>query len=174
MGRRGKTESLGTGERILHLYNVEHRTIEEIAAIFEAEEIPQGRESIRRFVRSSKEAAADFQAAVAEAKILIDTVRENPNTDVIEATTALLSRKLFEHTKSIEDLGEMDITELSNAISKTAIAQEKLSRLRLSYQTGFEAAKKAVLAALKGQLQDHPDLLERLAAVIRDIPAEGT
>jgi replicative DNA helicase len=171
MGRRAKSELLDLTERIIQLYTQDHKTLVEIEAILRGEGIDISREAIRRSVKGSKEVAREFQESIAEAKILLDTVRENPNTDVIEATTALLSRRLFEYMKSVEEISFEDTGELATAINRIAQSQTQIAKLRLTYQKGFESAKKVILSSLKDELTAHPDLLERLSSIVTGLEA---
>jgi hypothetical protein len=169
MGRRSKIELLGLITRITHLYTQEHKTYVEIEKILRSEKYDVSRESIRRANKASKEVAREFQESIAEAKVLLDTVRENPNTDVIEATTALLSRRLFEYMKSVEEISFEGTGELATAINRIAQSQTQIAKLRLNYQKGFETARGVILKALSDELDAHPDLRDKLSAVIASI-----
>lgn len=172
MGRRAKSELLDLTERIIKLYTVDHKTIVEIEELLRGEGIDISREAIRHSVKSSKEVAQKFSEATAEAKILIDTVRNNPNTDVLEATTTLLSRHLFEFVRSVDNLDFDDPVALANAVSTLSTSQAKIAKLRMDYEKGFEAAKKAVLDALKAELKAYPDIAEKLAVIVAGLAPE--
>lgn len=169
MGRRSKIDLLGLSERVIHLYTIEHKTLEQIETILRDEDFDVSREAVRRVVKDSREIASQYQAALCETKVLIDTVRENPNTDVIEATTAILTQHLFAYIKSIEDFDFKDPGEVVSAVNHMAEAQTRIAKLRLTFQKGVENAKKAILAALRTELKDHQDILERLALIVGGI-----
>jgi Zn-dependent M32 family carboxypeptidase len=172
MGRRSKIDLLGLSERVIHLYNSEHKTLEEIEQILRSEDFDVSREAVRRVVKDSREVASQYQAALCETKVLIDTVRENPNTDVIEATTAILTQHLFSYIKSIQDFDFKDPGEVVAAVNRMAQAQTQIAKLRLTYQKGFDQAKKAILASLNDELKSHPDLLERLTLIVGSLEAK--
>lgn len=171
MGRRAKSELLDLTERIIRLYTEQHFTISEIEELLRQEGYDISRESIRRSVKTSKKVAQEFKKSIEEAKVLIDAVRANPNTDVIEATANLLGQRVFEFMRSVEAIDFDDPVGLSIAINKLASAQTQIAKLRLDFQKGFDAAKKAVLRSLEEELKAHPDLLERIAAVVAGVEA---
>ena len=55
---------------------------------------------------------------------------------------------------------------------RLANAQAKLAGVRMKYQTGFEAAKRAVIDALKIELAADPALAEQLAGVVAGLAPE--
>lgn len=169
MGRKGKAELLNMVERILKLSTVEHLTYEEIANLLQTEGIAISRSAIARTVKSSREAAADFTAAAAEAKVLIDSVRDNPGTDIAEAALALMTRKIYEASRDVDSLEWTDPNKMVEATARIAQATASITRVRHSFQKGFETAKKAVLAALKEEMKGHPDILERMAEIVEDL-----
>ncbi len=172
MGRRAKSELLDLTERIISLYTRDHKTIQQIEDILREEGIDISREAIRRSVKSSKEVAHQFQQSITESKILLDTVRENPNTDVIEATVTLLSRRLFEYIKSVDDIDFKDPAELAAAINRMAQSQTQIAKLRLTFTKGFETAKKAFMKALNDELAEHPDIRSKLATIVDSLESE--
>ena len=169
MGRKSKAELLNLIERIMKLSTEEHKTYEEIESILNAEGIAISKSAIGRSLKSSREAAADFSIASAEAKVLIDTVRDNPGTDVMEATMALLARRLFESSKNIDFMEFTDPSKMIEAVHKLAQGTAQFSKLRMEFQKGFETAKKAVVDALKEEMKNHPDLLEKMAEIVSSL-----
>ena len=103
MSRRSKVDIYGLVEQVLALYE-EGKTIAEIEQILRSEGYDISRESIRRRIKSAKEVANIYKRSLEEAKVLLETVRDNPNTDVVEVTNSLLAHKLFEFAKSVEEL----------------------------------------------------------------------
>jgi hypothetical protein len=166
VGRKSSIDMLGLTERILKLAMDEKKTIQEIADILKNDGLRVSTSAIQRSLRTSREAASDFVKAIEETRVILDAVRANPNTDVIEVTTTLFASKVFAVVRDIEGLDFEDPAALANAISRLATAQTQVAKLRLNYQAGFEDAKKAVLDALKAQLKAHPDLLEQISALV--------
>ena len=172
MSRRSKVDLYGLLDRIIRLYEDEKKTIADIEAILRAEGYDISRESIRRKLKSSKEIAEVYRKSIEEAQILIDAVRNNPNTDVIEVTLSLLAHKLFEFTKTVEELDFQDADEFIKAVQRLADAQVKVARLRLDYQKGFEAAKKEILRMLSLELSKDHELLKKLTDIINRVKAD--
>ena len=96
MGRRSKADLLGLVERIIEMYENDKMIIQDIEAALRDDGYDISREAIRRSLKTSKNVAAQYKKAATEAKVLIDTVRDNPNTDVVEITTNLLAKQLFD------------------------------------------------------------------------------
>jgi len=173
MGRRAKSEMLDLSERIIRMYTQQHMTCASIAETLQDEGYDLSREAIRRSVKSSKQVAKKFLEATEEAKILVDAVRSNPNTDVLEATTTLLARRIFEFVRDVDDMDFDDPAKLTHALASLASSQTKVAKLRLDYQKGFDAAKKAILEKMKEELAQYPDLLQKLTAIVICIEAEN-
>lgn len=169
MGRKGKAELLNLLERIMKLYNIEHKTLDEIALLLQGEGLDISRSSIARAVKSTREAAADFNNAMAEARVLIDSVRDNPGTDIAEAGLALMAGKLLQSAQNVTSIDFDDPSKMIEATARIAQATASVTKVRHSFQKGFETAKKAVLAALKEEMKGHPDILERMAVIVEDL-----
>jgi hypothetical protein len=176
MGQRSKVDLYGLLDRIIKLHTGEEggspKTIEEIEIILRGEGYDISRESIRRKLKSSKEVAAVYQKSLEEAKILLDAVRNNPNTDVVEVTNSLLAHRLFEFAKSVEELNFDDPSEFVWSVNKLSDAQVKVAKLRLDFQKGFEAAKKEIMQKVSAELSRQPEIKGRLVNIIEGIRAE--
>jgi len=172
MSRRSKVDLYGLLDRVIYLYEQEKKSIAEIEQILRAEGYDISRESIRRKIKSSREIAEVYRKSLEEAKVLIDAVRSNPNTDVIEVTSSLLAHKLFEFSKTIEELDFQNAEEFIRAVQRLADAQVKVARLRLDYQKGFEAAKKEIIQALSLELAKEPELLRKLKEIINNVKVQ--
>lgn len=172
MGRRSKSELYGLIERIFKLYTQENKTMQQIEETLRDEGYDISREAIRRSVKESKEMAIELKKSLEEARVIIDAVRENPNTDMVEATVAHLGGLLFRETSSFESIHFDEPMQAVQAAGKLADAQTKIARLRLSYQKGVQAAKSAVLSALRKELDNHPDILDRLQNLVQDLKVD--
>jgi len=173
MGRRSKADLLDLVDRILELYTRDKRTIKEIAKQLQDEGFDISREAVRRSLKSSKDIAADLNKNIDEARVMMEAVRSNPNTDIAEAVVTRFAGLLLREAQEIDEMQFDDPGEAVLAAGRLANAQTKLASLRLKYQAGYEAAKKAVLDALKVELASDPDLASRLAAVVADLKPEG-
>lgn len=168
MGRRSKIDLYGLVERVLKLYD-EGKTIKEIEKILRSEGYDISRESIRRKLRKTKDLVELYKKSLEEAKLLVDVVRENPNTDVIEVVTSLLAHNLMNFTKEIESIEFDDPLRFIEAVRKLSDAQVKVAKLRLDYQRGFEAAKREIIEAIRKELIKMPEIKEKLITLIEKI-----
>lgn len=166
MPKRSKADLAGVIERIVQMYEVEKRSIKEIEAVLGEEGIAISRESIRRTLKSNKSVANQYRKAAEEAKVLIDAVRDNPNTDVVELTTSLLTKQVFDFVQSIDDLDFDNPNELILAINRLSSAQVRISKQRLNFQNGYNEAKNDLLRQLKEELSQQPDLLSKLSSMV--------
>jgi len=172
VGRRSKIEIQALTERVVRLYQ-EGKTIAQIAAILRSEGYDTSREGVRRAVKNARQLAVELKKATEEARVMMEAVRNSPNTDLAEAVLTRFASLLLQESSAIEELGSDDPLAYIDAISKVANAQAKLGSVRMKYQNGFEAAKQAVLEALRKELKQHPDLLERLETLVvgLEVPA---
>ena len=173
MGARSKVDLYGLLDRVVKLHTGEEDgnkyTIAEIETKLREEGYDISRESIRRKLKSSKEVAEVYRKSLEEAKILLDAVRDNPNTDVVEVTNSLLAHKLFDFAKSVDELNFEDAGDFVQAVQRLSDAQVKVAKLRLDYQKGFDAAKQAVMEEISRELGKHPDLKAKLVTIISKI-----
>jgi len=164
MARRSKVDIYGLVERVLSLYK-EGKTITEIEQLLRSEGYDISRESIRRRIKSAKEVAEIYKRSLEEAKILLETVRNNPNTDIVEVTNSLLAHKLFEFAKSVEELSFDNPMTFVKAVREISEAHLR-AKLQHDYR---EAIKKEIMEAVARELQKHPDLKARLLEIIRNV-----
>ena len=171
MGRRSKAELNDLVERIIAMHDEDKMTHVQIAAALRAENIDISREAIRRAYKSAKEQAGDLKAVAEEARCLLDAYRSSPNTDIAEAVIAKFTGLLYREVQGIESIEFDDPGEAALAIGRMANAQARVGSLRMKYQSGYEAAKKAVIASLKMELKQHPDILERMIMLVGGLEA---
>lgn len=169
MGRRSIADLEGITDRILSMWSKDRLTIKKIAEALQAEGYEISRESVRRSLKDSKELAADLRNSIAEARIMMQEVRDNPNTDIAEAVVTRMGGLLLREAQSIDALEFKDPGEAILAASRLASAQAKLGSTRMRFTSGVEAAKKAVLAELREELKNHPDLLDRLSSIVNRV-----
>lgn len=170
MSRRSKVELYGLVERVVKLYE-EGKTLQEIEQILRSEGYDISREAIRRKLKSVREVAEVYRRSVEEAKVLLEEVRNNPNTDVVEVVTSLLAHHLMNFTKEIENIDFDDPMKFIEAVRKLSDAQVRVARLRLDYQRGFEAAKKEIIDAVSRELSKNQELRSKLINIINMIEA---
>lgn len=172
MARRSKADLMGIIERIVEMYEVEKMSIQEIEDILREEGYDISREAIRRSLKTSKSVAAQYTKAAAEARVLIDTVRDNPNTDVVEITTSLLTKQVFDFVQSIDSLTFEDPNDLIVAVNRLADAQTRIAKQRLTFQSGYNKAKKDLVLRLQAELKKHPDVLDRIMGIVSTLEAK--
>lgn len=170
MSRRSKVELYGLVERVVKLWE-EGKTLQEIEQILRSEGYDISREAIRRKLKSVREVAEVYRRSVEEAKVLLEEVRNNPNTDVVEVVTSLLAHHLMNFTKEIENIEFDDPMKFIEAVRKLSDAQVRVARLRLDYQRGFEAAKKEIIDAVSRELSKNQELRSKLINIINMIEA---
>jgi hypothetical protein len=106
---------------------------------------------------------------------MMEAVKDNPNTDIAEAMVTRFAGLMLREVQELDGVEFEDSSEAALAIGRIANAQAKLGTVRMKYQSGFEAAKKAVLTALQRELKaNHPDVLERLTMLVGALEAPST
>lgn len=174
MGRRSKADLLDLIDRIAGMYFDQKMTIQQIADVLQGEGYNISRESVRRSVKTTKEIASELKTCMAEAREIINTVRDDTNTDLVEATVARFGGMLYREAAALDELKFDDPLKVIQATQKLAAAQTSLARLRLDYRSGFEAAKNAVLKALKAELErSHPEVLDHLVRIVSGLEGKA-
>ncbi len=130
MPRRKKAELYDLIQRIIHMHEVEKKDFKTIASLLRAEGYDISKSAVHRAYRSYAEAAEEFKKIYEETKALIETLKDNPSTDVIEGTIAIVANRIFTFVKDIEAIDFTDPHELVSAIQKLANSAEKLQRYR--------------------------------------------
>ncbi len=170
MGRRSKADLLGLIERIIAMYEEQKLTIEDITNILNNEGYDLSREAIRRSIKNSKTVASQYKKAVEESRVLMDAVKDNPNTDVLETINSILTKHMFDYVQSIDEIDfEGDPAKLALAINKLSSTQVQISRQRLKYQNGYNQAKTDIIDKLTTELKGNRDLLQSLVGVISNL-----
>ena len=121
---------------------------------------------IHRSIKTSKAAADKYQKDLDEARILMEAVKGKPNTDVVEVAASLLSQNLLKTVRNVDGLEFETAGDLVDAVQKMAKAQVNLSKFRLDFEKGFEAAKAEVLKGLAADLKDKPEVLAQIRQTV--------
>ncbi|MDR1420640.1 MAG: DUF3486 family protein [Treponema sp.] len=167
MGRRSKTDLYNLTDRVLELYTRDKLTIREIVDRLRSEGYILSREAVRRSLKTSKTLARELRNMTEEARVMMDAVRDNPNTDIAEAVVTRFAGLLLREVQELDEVTVDDPVEASLVISRLANSQAKLGQVRMKYRSGYQDAKKEVLDALKDELRaNHPDILERLVMIV--------
>lgn len=155
MPRRKKAELYDLVQRIIHMHEVEKKDFKTIASILRAEGYDISKSAVHRAYRSYAEAAEEFKKIYEETKALIETLKDNPSTDVIEGTIAIVANRIFTFVKDIEAIDFTDPHELVSAIQKLANSAEKLQRYR-------EERLKEIIKEAKKPETTKEELIKRL------------
>jgi len=131
MPPRQKAELLEIVERVVTLYEKEHKKFTEIEEILQSEGINISKSSIHRAYQTYNAAAEKYKAIAEETKELLNVLKDNPTTDIMEGIHAIMSNHVFEYVRSIQSLDFKDAGELALAINKLAMSSEKLTKFRL-------------------------------------------
>lgn len=173
MGRRSLADTQDLYERIFRMHTVEKKTFVQIAEELREEGYSISRESARNGFRTAKEQASEIMKCNEEARVIMDEVRKNPtNTDLMEVIVARLGGMLYREASVLDEINFKDSVEMLKFIKTLSDAQVKLTSVRMKYQDGVENAKTAVVTALKTELKEHPDLLERLTMIVGGLVVE--
>lgn len=171
MGRRSKADKYDIGGEIVHLHDKDKLSHKEISKKLEEEKgLDLSREAVRRAYNSSKNKAEKYVIAAESSKMILESVKDGTNTDLVEAANSILINMMYEKILSIDSIDFKDDAAMAKAMNQIVNSQVKLASFRFTFQKGVEKAKNAVYDALAKQLEEnHPDLLEELKEIIINI-----
>jgi len=161
MPRRKKAQLYDLIARIVHYYENEGKSFKEIESILRAEGYDISKSAIHRAYKSYAETAEEFKKIYEETKALIDTLKENPATDVVEAIATILANRVFKFVKDIEAMDFETPEELILAVQRLSKTLSDLQKIR------EEREKKALEVLEKGAQEGKVD--EEIVKKIREI-----
>jgi len=161
MPRRKKAQLYDLINRIVYLYETEKKSFKEIESILRAEGYDISKSAIHRAYKSYAETAEEFKKIYEETKALIDTLKENPATDVVEGISVILANRLFKFVKDIESMEFETPEELILSVQRLAKTLSDLQKVR------EEREKKALEVLEKGAEEGKVD--EEIIQKIREI-----
>ncbi|MCG7551353.1 phage protein Gp27 family protein [Pseudoalteromonas sp. Of7M-16] len=173
MPPRPKLEMLGILERVIKMYAEDKMEIRAIETILKAEGYDVSKSAIQRSLKSYEEVAAQHRQVLDEAKLLMDTVKNTPNTDIFESVHSIMAGKMLGFAKSLDELDFSNPEKFIASLADLSRAQVNIGRLRMEYEKGFAAAKKQFLRELAEELKTEPDLLKKLRDIVKRINAES-
>ena len=144
MPKRKKAQLYDLINRIVYLYETEKKNFREIESILRAEGYDISKSAIHRAYKSYAETAEEFKKIYEETKALIDTLKENPATDVMEGIATILANRLFKFVKDIEAMDFETPEELILAVQRLSKTLSDLQKIR------EEREKKALEVLEKG------------------------
>ena len=130
MGRRSKAKMYDLVNRIIFLYENEKLNIKEIESLLRSEGYDISKSSIHRTIKTHQELALEYKKIAEETKGLIEALKENPATDLMEAVHTILTNKIFEFVRQIETIDFDDPVELTQAVSRLSKSLESLQKYR--------------------------------------------
>ncbi len=130
MGRRSKAKMYDLVNRIIHLYEKEKMKIKDIESLLRSEGYDISKSSIHRTIKTHQELAIEYRRIAEETKGLIEALKENPATDLMEAVHTILTNKIFEFVRQIEAIDFDDPVELTQAVSRLSKSLESLQKYR--------------------------------------------
>ncbi len=161
MPRRKKAQLYDLINRIVYLYETEKKSFKEIESILRAEGYDISKSAIHRAYKSYAETAEEFKKIYEETKALINTLKENPATDVMEGIATILANRLFKFVKDIEAMDFETPEELILAVQRLSKTLSDLQKIR------EEREKKALEVLEKGAEEGKVD--EEIIQKIREI-----
>lgn len=169
MARRSKVDLYGLLERIIEMFEREKMPIRDIELVLREEGFDISRAAIQRSLKKNEDVALNLKRAMDESRMLLKELQDNPGTDMMEVIHHILANKLSEYVRSIDELEFKDAGELIESVASISRAQVNVGRLKMEFQAGVKAAKKALEAELKRILmeEDPATLLAVLDAIER-------
>ncbi len=156
--KRSKADLYKLIDRIIYMYHEEKKDLKTIANILQAEGYDISKSSIHRTIKSYSDAAKEFQEIYEEAKVLVETLKEKPASDVMESITKILANRLFRFVKDIEAMDFENPDELILSIERLSKTIERLEKYRA------EKVKQILETAQKDTVSKE-DLLQMLKEI---------
>ncbi|WP_162618054.1 phage protein Gp27 family protein [Shewanella halifaxensis] len=167
MARRSKADALGVLHQILDLYNNKKYSAEKIAEHLDEQGINISSRSIYRTLRTHKDTAEDYRHAMAEARVLLDTVKDTSGTELMETANQLMANKILENVRNIQEVDIEDPKELFNIMESLTRSQVNIGRLKMEFSKGVTAAKNALKAEFTNILmKQDPETLKKVLEAI--------
>lgn len=167
---RSKLSLLGLVERTVKLYHDDKMSLDEITQLYKEEGIDVSRSAISRTVKTHAEWMEEDRRIRQEASLMLEQYKDTPNTDLMEMVQNMLQVKLADYMRSVDSIDFKDPVKLFESMAALSRSQVNVSRLRMEYQDGVEAAKRRLEEELTVILKEKdPELLKRLVEIIRNI-----
>ncbi len=148
-------------------------TSDKIAKKLKSEGISLSSRAVRRTIRTAADAAVHLRKAEDETRILLDSIKDSPGTDIIDAANQLVSAKILNYIKDIDEMDFDDPKEMLSALESVSRSTVGIGRLKMEFTKGVKAAKKELERELTSMLlEEDPELLHRLIQSIKSIDVE--
>lgn len=130
MPKRKKAQLYDIITRIVFLYEREGKNFREIESILRSEGYYISKSAIHRAYRSYAKTAEEFKKIYEETKALIETLKNNPATDVMESIAVILANRLFKFVRDIQAIEFETPEELISSVQKLAKTLNDLQKVR--------------------------------------------
>lgn len=130
MPKRKKAQLYDIIARIVFLYEREGKNFREIESILRSEGYYISKSAIHRAYRSYAKTAEEFKKIYEETKALIETLKNNPATDVMESIAVILANRLFKFVRDIQAIEFETPEELISSVQKLAKTLNDLQKVR--------------------------------------------
>lgn len=172
MGRKSMAQQNGLVELIISEWEGGKNTIvyvtEEVNKKLQEKglKITFSREAIRRVVKSHQEEVEEAKKTIEYAKSMAAIFQDNPGTEISEAALMHLSSLIAKDLRTVDSLTFDNPADLCRALSQIASSQERLSSYRTKAIRSLDKAKAQLKAELQKEIQNDPELLSRLIAIL--------
>lgn len=169
-----KVEKLKS-KKVVDKMLAEGYTYDDIAMAVEENGEKISTSALQRYNASFEYAAEKIKRVQEQAKVLIDALRENPNTDMAEVANQVMMSGLLERVASAEDEFEnLPLDKVGNLIARLEHSAVGRERLKLTYDKMLSAASEKIKNQLKLELSEQPELQIKLVEQVDKIMSEVT
>ncbi|PKF50918.1 phage protein Gp27 family protein [Enterovibrio nigricans] len=177
MANKSKIEMQGLLERVIAMYVNEHVTLTDIAKTLQDEGYDVSRTGVYRVIRTNEELIKEQRLVQEHADAFLKEFRNSPNTDVSEINLQIMQRNVFNALRDLDFSAYKfeDPTKLANLVARLADSQVNLSRLRVEFNKGVDAAKDKIEKSLRVLLKEKdPELLLKLVTIVQEMKVENS
>lgn len=148
-------------------------TYEDIVAAVQAKGESITAASLSRYHGSFERIAERITKTREQMKVLVEAVRDKPNTDLAQVANELMMQSLIERISTAQDeFSEIPLDKVGRLVAsleRSATAREKL---KYEYDKGITATSEAFKQRMQEELKNHPDLLLRMLEVTEEVQTQ--
>ncbi len=139
MPRRSELVMQKVVDRVIDMYHNQGMTQADIAATLCKEGYQTSKSAVGRVVKKHAQFLKEIDLARKEAEAIVLATQKIPGTDIIDSGLQITAMKLVDELRGVDNLGELDNSELVNALSKVARAQGYIAKVKMDYEKGRKA-----------------------------------
>ncbi|RYU41891.1 DUF3486 family protein [Aliivibrio finisterrensis] len=177
MAKKSKIEMQGLLERVIDMYVNDGVTLTDITNTLSDEGYDLSVSGVQRVVRNNKELIEEQRLIQEHADAFLNEFRNSPNTDVSEINLQIMQRNVFNALRELDFSAYKfeDPTKLANLVARLSDSQVNLSRLRVEFNKGVDAAKDKIEKSLQVLLKEKdPELLLKLVTIVKEMKIENS